>query len=141
MKRQCGFPCYCVPVLHFPRALFMRATFTIVEPESTTIEHKPRVHLRSVKPFYSHWWRSVARSRKGAAFTEKMNVGTGDGEFTAVDVESRISEHEKRSNDPPPEFTGTKPSEFKSYRKKLKLGLMFTRTPSHLQGPRVLSRL
>ena len=56
--------------------------------------------------------------------------------FTAVDVEPN-----KRSNDPPPEFTGTKQSEFRSYRKKVKLWLLFTRTPDHLQGPRVLIKL
>ena len=67
--------------------------------------------------------------------------GFDDDEFTAVDVESRGSEPKKQSDDPPPEFTGTKPSEFKSYRKKLKLWLLFTRTPAQLQGPRVLSRL
>ena len=50
-------------------------------------------------------------------------------------------EPNKQSNDPPPEFTGTKPSEFKSYRKKVKLWLLFTRTRVQLQGPRVLSRL
>ena len=44
-------------------------------------------------------------------------------------------------NDPPPEFTVTKPSEFKSYRKKVKLWLLLTRTRAQLQGPRVLSRL
>ena len=67
-----------------------------------------------------------------------MNAGFDDDEleFTAVDVEPR-----KRSNDPPPEFTGTKPSEFKSCRKKVKLWLLFTRTPAQLQGPRVLRRL
>ena len=67
-----------------------------------------------------------------------MNAGFGDDEleFTAVDVE-----HNKHSNDPPPEFTGTKPSEFKSYRKKVTLCLLFTHTPPQLQGPRVLSRL
>ena len=41
----------------------------------------------------------------------------------------------------PPEFTGTKPNEFKRYSKKVKLWLLFTRTPAQLQGPRVLSRL
>ena len=46
-----------------------------------------------------------------------------------------------QANDPPPEFTGTKPSEFKSHRKKVKLWLLFPRTPAQLQGPRVLSRL
>ena len=70
-----------------------------------------------------------------------MNVELEDEEFAAVDVESRGSEPNKQSNDPPPEFTGTKPSEFKSYRKKVKLWLLFTRTPAQLQGPRVLSRL
>ena len=67
-----------------------------------------------------------------------MNADFDDDilEFTAVDVEPK-----KQSNDPPPEFTGTKPSEFKSYRKKVKLWLLFTRTPAQLQGPRVLSRL
>ena len=50
-------------------------------------------------------------------------------------------EPNKQSSDPPPEFTGTKPSEFKSYRKKVKLWLKFTRTPAQLQGRRVLSRL
>ena len=62
-----------------------------------------------------------------------MNVDLEDEEFAAVDVESRLSEFNKQSNDPPPELTGTKPSEFKSYRKKVKLWF--------LQGPRVLSRL
>ena len=52
-----------------------------------------------------------------------MNVEFEEEEFTAVDVESRVSEPNKHSNDPPPEFTGTKPSEFKSYRKKVKLWL------------------
>ena len=70
-----------------------------------------------------------------------MNAGFDDDEFTAVDVESRGSEPKKQSNDPPPEFTGTKPSEFKSYRKKVKFWLLSTRTPAQLQGPRVLSRL
>ena len=51
-------------------------------------------------------------------------------------------EPSKHSMDPPPEFTGTKPSEFKSHRKKVKLWLLFTRTPAQLQGQRVLmSRL
>ena len=50
-------------------------------------------------------------------------------------------EPNKQSKDTPPEFTGTKPSEFNSYRKKVKLWLLFTRTPAQLQGPRVLSRL
>ena len=60
-----------------------------------------------------------------------MNAGFEDDEleFTAVDVEPK-----KQSNDPLPEFTGTKPSEFTSYRKKVKLWLLFTRTPAQLQG-------
>ena len=70
-----------------------------------------------------------------------MHAGFDDDEFTAVDVESRGSEPNKQSNDPPPEFTGTKPSEFKSYHKKVKLWLLFTCTPAQLQGPRVLSKL
>ena len=70
-----------------------------------------------------------------------MNVEFEDEELTAVDVESRVSEPNKQSNDPPPEFTGTKPSEFKSYRKKLKLWFSFTRGTAPLQGPRGLSRL
>ena len=67
-----------------------------------------------------------------------MNAAFDDGklEFTAVDVEPT-----KQSNDPPPEFIGTKPSEIKSYREKVKQSLLFTRTPAQLQGPRVLSRL
>ena len=68
-----------------------------------------------------------------------MNVEHEDEEF--VDVESRGSEHNKQSNDPSPEFTGTKPSEFKSYREKVRRWFLFTRTPAQLQGPRVLSRL
>ena len=68
-----------------------------------------------------------------------MNVEHEDEEF--VDVESRGSEHNKQSNDPPPEVTGTEPSEFKSYRKKVRLWLLFTHTPAQLQGPRVLSKL
>ena len=70
-----------------------------------------------------------------------MNAGFDDDELTAVDVESRGSEPNEQSNDPPPEFTGTKPSEFKSHRKKVKLWLLFTRTPAQLEVPRVLSKL
>ena len=67
-----------------------------------------------------------------------MNAGFDDDEleFTAVDAEPK-----KQSNDPPPEFTGTKPSEFKNYREKVRRWLLFTRIPTHLQGPHVLSRL
>ena len=45
------------------------------------------------------------------------------------------------NNDPPPEFTGTKSSEFKKYREKVRRWLLFTRIPAQLQGPHVLSRL
>ena len=58
-----------------------------------------------------------------------------------MDVESRGSEPKKQSNDPPPDFTGTKPCEFKSCSKSVKLWLLFTRTPIQLQRPRVLNRL
>ena len=51
------------------------------------------------------------------------------------------AEPNKQSNDPPLEFTGTKPSDFKSYRKKVKLWLLFPRAPAQFQEPRVLSRL
>ena len=64
-----------------------------------------------------------------------MNVALEDEELTAVDVESQISEPIQQSYDPPLEFTGTKPSEFKSSREKVKLWLVFTRTPAQLQGP------
>ena len=63
-----------------------------------------------------------------------MNVEFEDEEITAVDVESRVSEPNKLSKDPPSEFTGTKPIEFKSHRKKVKLWLLFTRTLAQLQG-------
>ena len=53
----------------------------------------------------------------------------------------RVSGHTKQNNDPPPEFTGTKPSEFKSYRQKVRRWLLSRRTPAQLQGPHVLSRL
>ena len=53
----------------------------------------------------------------------------------------RVSGHTRQNNDPPPEFTGTKPSEFKNYREKVRRWLLFTRTPAQLQGPHVLSRL
>ena len=59
-----------------------------------------------------------------------MNVEHEDEEFTAVDVESRGSEHNKQSNDPPLEFTGTKPSEFKSCRKKVNCGFFHTHSIS-----------
>ena len=65
-----------------------------------------------------------------------MNAGFDDDEFTAVDAEPN-----KQSNDLPPEFTGTKPSEFKHYREKVRRWLLVTRTPAQLQGPHVLSRL
>ena len=45
------------------------------------------------------------------------------------------------NSDTPPEFTGTKLSEFKSCCEKVRRWLLFTRTPARLQGPHVLSRL
>ena len=68
-----------------------------------------------------------------------MNVEHEDEEF--VDVESQGSEHNKQNTGPPPEFTGTKPSEFKRYHKKVRRWLLFTRTPAQLQGPHVFCRL
>ena len=62
-----------------------------------------------------------------------MNACFDDDEFTAMYVESRGSEPNKQSNDPPPEFTGTQPSEFKSYRKRVRLWLLLTRTPAQLR--------
>ena len=70
----------------------------------------------------SQWQRSVARWWKGAAFTEKMNGEHEDEEFVGL----RVSGHTKQNNDPPTEFTGTKPSEFKSYRENVKRWLLFT---------------
>ena len=58
-----------------------------------------------------------------------MNVEHEDEEFVGL----RVSGHTRQNNDPPPEFTGTKPSEFKNYREKV--------APAQLQGPHVLSRL
>ena len=149
----CVLPCHrvntnschlaCTRVPHSPAVLLTFVFCSVsVEPTSTTLSmlHWRCIHIL-VKLFRSQWWRSFARWRKGAAFTAKMNAGFDDDEFTAVDVESRGSEPNKQSNDPPPEFTGTKPSEFKSYRKNVKLWLLFARTPAQLQGPRVLSRL
>ena len=66
-----------------------------------------------------------------------MNAEHEDEEFVGL----RVSGHTRRNNDPPPEFTGTKPSEFKNYREKVRRWLLFTRTPAQLQGPHVLSRL
>ena len=53
----------------------------------------------------------------------------------------RVSGHTRQDNDPPPEITGTEPSEFKNYREKVRRWLLFTRTPAQLQGSHVLSRL
>ena len=68
-----------------------------------------------------------------------MNVELEDEEL--VDVGLRGSGHNKQNNDPPPKFTGTKPSEFKSYREKVRRWVLFTCTPVQLQGPHVLSNL
>ena len=59
-----------------------------------------------------------------------------------VDVEMRVSGHNKQKTmTHHPSCTGTKPSEFKSYRETVRRWLLFTRTPAQLQGPHVLSRL
>ena len=93
---------------------------SFVEPESNTMSTICKCNIQIlVRPFRSQWWRSVARWWKGAAFTEKMTVEFRSEEFTARNGEPRISEPNKQSNDPPPEFTDTKPSEFKSCRKKV----------------------
>ena len=65
-----------------------------------------------------------------------MNAEHEDEKFVGL----RVSGHTWQNNDPP-EFTGTKPSEIKNYREKVRRWLLFTRTPAQLQGPRVLSRL
>ena len=66
-----------------------------------------------------------------------MNAEHQDEELVGL----RVSGHTRQHNDPPPEFTGTKPSEFKIYREKVRRWLLFTRTPAELQGPHVLSKL
>ena len=48
-------------------------------------------------------------------FTEKMNPEHEDEEFMGL----RVSGHTRQNSDTPPEFTGTKPSEFKNYREKV----------------------
>ena len=52
-----------------------------------------------------------------------MNAEQGDEEVVGL----RVSGHTRQNNDPPPEFTGTKPSEFKNYREKVRRWLLFTR--------------
>ena len=66
-----------------------------------------------------------------------MNAEHEDERFVGL----RVSGHTWQNSDPPPEFTGTKPSEFKNYREKVRRFLLFTRTPAQLQGPHVLSML
>ena len=66
-----------------------------------------------------------------------MNAEHEDEEF----VGSRVPGHTRQNSDTPPEFTGTKPSEFKIYCEKVRRWLLLTRTPAELQGPHVLSRL
>ena len=53
----------------------------------------------------------------------------------------KYQNRKKKEATTPQEFTGTKPSEFKSFPKKVKLWLLFTRTPAQLQVLRVLSGL
>ena len=66
-----------------------------------------------------------------------MNAEHEDEEFVGL----RVSGRTKQKSDPPPEFTGTKPSEFKSYYEKVRRWLLFMRTLAQQQGPHVLSRL
>ena len=49
-------------------------------------------------------------------FTEKMNAEHEDEKFVVL----RVSGHTWQNSDPPPEFTGTKPREFKNYREKVR---------------------
>ena len=70
-------------------------------------------------------------------FTEKLNAEHEDEEFVGL----RVSGHARQNSDPPPEFTGTKSSEFKNYREKVRRWLLFTRAPAQLQGSHVLRRL
>ena len=66
-----------------------------------------------------------------------MNAEHEDEEFVGL----RVSGHTRQNSDTPPGFTGTKPSEFKNYCEKVRRWLLFTRTPTQLQEPPVLSRL
>ena len=66
-----------------------------------------------------------------------MNAEHEDEKFVVL----RVSGHTWQNSDPPPEFTGTKPRDFKNCREKVRRWLLFTRTPAQLQGPHVLSRL
>ena len=65
-----------------------------------------------------------------------MNAEHEDEKFVGL----RVSGHTWQNNDPQPEFTGTKPSEFENYREKVRRWLLFTRTAAQLQGAHVLSR-
>ena len=55
-----------------------------------------------------------------------MNAEHKDEECVGL----RVSGHSRQNNDPPPEFTGTKPSEFKNHREKVKLWLLFAHSSS-----------
>ena len=48
--------------------------------------------------------KSATRRSRGT-FTEKMNAEHEDEDFVGL----RVSGHTRQNNDPPPEFTGTKP--------------------------------
>ena len=58
---------------------------------------------------------------------------TPQGEEVPVDG-SEGGEMEFRSNEPLPEFSGEKPSQFKQYRKRLALWRLFKKTPPAMQG-------
>ena len=116
--------------------------------------HPACEHIFSCFPVLEHvcnlfiitWWDSHDHSGSGAlpiggraqrSFTEKMNAEHEDVKFVGL----RASGHTRQNSDPPPEFTGTKPSELKNYLEKVRRWLLFTRAPAQLQGPHVLSRL
>ena len=66
-----------------------------------------------------------------------MNAEHEDEELERL----RVSGHTTQNKDPPPEFTDTKPSEFKICRERVRRWLLFKRTPAQLQGPHVLNSL
>ena len=108
---QCVFPAPTVrPVTNkwhlvhrripcWPPVLFTRVhSPSFVEPASNTLStlHECNIYIL-VKLFRSQWYRNDARWRKGAAFTEKMNVEFEDEEFTAADGGLRGSEPSMQS--------------------------------------------
>ena len=66
--------------------------------------------------------------------------GSEGAEVDGVATSGSAAEtNQSQSNEPPPDYDGT--TDYRTYKKKLKLWTMFTRTPKHFQGPRVLSKL